>query len=163
MTRYIFVDVEASDKSPFSGVMTELGAVDFTTETTFYSKLWEFKPHAEIPAIPVPLYPISEKESMLNFSAWLYQLKDNVVFVSDNPAYDWQWVNFYFDKFSIKNPFGFSARRIGDFAAGLSKKWTNTSSWKKYRKTKHTHNPVDDAMGNVEAVKRLFEIHKVTW
>ena len=52
-----------------------------------------------------------------------------------------------------KNPFGFSARRIGDLYCGLVKHAGKNSEWKhKYRKTKHTHNPVDDAMGNAEAL-----------
>jgi len=32
------------------------------------------------------------------------------------------------------------------------------ASWKHLRKTKHTHNPVDDAMGNAEA---LLEMQKM--
>jgi hypothetical protein len=31
-------------------------------------------------------------------------------------------------------------------------KMDSRASWKKYRKTSHTHNPVDDAMGNAEAI-----------
>ena len=32
------------------------------------------------------------------------------------------------------------------------------TSWKKFRKTKHTHNPVDDAKGNAEALKHILSI-----
>ena len=32
------------------------------------------------------------------------------------------------------------------------------SEWKKYRLTTHTHNPVDDAKGNAEALKKLKEL-----
>lgn len=74
------------------------------------------------------------------------------VFVSDNPAYDWQWVAAEFARAGIENPFGFSARRIGDFAAGLQRNWRATNSWKRYRKTTHDHNPVNDARGNAEAL-----------
>ena len=51
------------------------------------------------------------------------------------------------------NPFGFSARRIGDLYCGLMKDAGKNSEWKrKYRMTKHTHAPVDDAKGNAEAL-----------
>ena len=62
-----------------------------------------------------------------------------------------QWVSAMFDKAGIENPFGHSARRISDYWAGLQRKWSETQSWKRYRVTTHDHNPVNDAMGNVEA------------
>ena len=40
------------------------------------------------------------------------------MFVSDNPAYDFQWINFYFWRYFGMNPFGHSGRRIADFYAG---------------------------------------------
>lgn len=92
------------------------------------------------------------------FAVWL---SDNVrgrpVFVSDNPAFDWQWINYYFWKHLGYNPFGHSARRIGDFYAGLKGDFHATQAWKKLRVTKHTHDPVDDARGNAEALVRLFK------
>jgi hypothetical protein len=33
----------------------------------------------------------------------------------------------------------------------------NTNAWKKRRVTNHTHNPVDDARGNVEALRWILE------
>jgi hypothetical protein len=38
---------------------------------------------------------------------------------------------------------------VGDFRAA--------SKWKKLRITKHDHNPVNDAMGNVEAFERILK------
>ena len=35
--------------------------------------------------------------------------------MSDNPAYDWQWIAGMFDRAAMDNPFGHSGRRIGDF------------------------------------------------
>ena len=61
-----------------------------------------------------------------------------------------------FDRADMDNPFGHSGRRISDFYAGLTGKLTNTQAWKRLRITPHTHNPVDDAMGNVEAFERIF-------
>ena len=77
-------------------------------------------------------------------------------FVSDNPAYDFMWMAYYCDKYLGYNPFGHSGRRIADLYAGLTGKWRNTSRWKKFRITEHTHNPVDDARGNREALIKIL-------
>ncbi len=72
-------------------------------------------------------------------------------------TFDWQFINYYFHLFLGRNPFGHSARRIGDFYAGLVGDFTNASSWKKLRVTAHDHNPVNDAMGNLEAFERILK------
>lgn len=75
------------------------------------------------------------------------------MFISDNPAFDWQWINWYFHTYLGKNPFGFSARRIGDLYCGMKMDAGLNIEWKKlFRKTKHDHNPVNDAKGNAEAL-----------
>ena len=94
---------------------------------------------------------------MQDFAWWLKQFKGNPIFVSDNPAYDWQWINYHFHYNIGTNPFGHSARRIGDFYAGLVGDFKKASQWKKLRITKHDHNPVNDAMGNVEAFERMVK------
>jgi hypothetical protein len=56
------------------------------------------------------------------FATWLQEhTKGRPVFVSDNVAFDWQFINYYFHRFCGRNPFGFSGRRIGDLYAGLVK------------------------------------------
>ncbi len=102
------------------------------------------------------------KQVFESFREWLLAIEPNgrCIFVSDNPAYDWQFPNFYFHKFLGANPFGHSARRIGDFYAGLRGDFTKTQEWKKLRRTVHDHHPVHDAMGNLEA---FYEIqHRQT-
>lgn len=90
--------------------------------------------------------------TMENFRGWLKQFPQPV-FVSDNPAFDWQFINYYFHAFGEKgNPLGFSGRRIGDLYAGLKGDLSYANKWKHLRKTAHTHNPVDDAKGNAEAL-----------
>lgn len=83
------------------------------------------------------------------------------VFVSDNPAFDWQFINYYLHRYTGGNPFGWSARRIGDLYAGLRGKFHDSHSWKRYRQTQHTHNPLHDAMGNAEAlltISKTFDL-----
>jgi hypothetical protein len=45
--------------------------------------------------------------------------------------------------------------QIGDMFCGFYK--DSQYQWKKHRKTKHTHHPVDDAKGNAEALLYLVE------
>lgn len=135
----IFVDVEApvGVGSPAVGDMTSFGAVAFDTRETFHGK--------------DPSY-----ETFVAFSDWLASYR-RPIFVSDNPAYDWQWINFYFWQYFGANPFGFSARRIGDFYAGLCGDFTRSTQWKRLRRTPHDHHPVHDALGNVEAFERMLK------
>lgn len=56
-----------------------------------------------------------------------------------------------------ENPFGHSGRRIADFYAGLVGDFRSTQKWKGLRRTKHDHHPVHDALGNAEALIRIFD------
>lgn len=106
-------------------------------------------------------YP-DPKMEMLRFNSWLKEnSKGRPIFISDNPAFDWQWINYYMHCYCNNNPFGFSARRIGDFYSGLEKDWFAASKWKAMRKTNHTHNPVDDARGNAEAFVEMVRQHNI--
>jgi len=85
----IFVDCEApfGAGAPSVGDMTEFGAVDFKTKETFHGIG-------------------CSKEMFERFEDWLKAISDgHLTFVSDNPAYDWQWINFYFWKHLNRNPF----------------------------------------------------------
>ena len=134
-----FVDCEApyGVGSPAVGDMTEFAAVEYETGKFYHGV-----------GCTEPVFS--------GLVEWLQQFDKPYVFVSDNPAYDWQWINFYFWKHLGYNPFGHSARRIGDFYAGLKGNFRKTQEWKRLRITKHTHNPVDDATGNLEAFRRLI-------
>lgn len=97
---------------------------------------------------------------MQSFAEWLgQQTNDRPIFISDNLAFDWQWINYYFHYFIGKNPFGFSGRRIGDLYCGMKMNAGLNSEWKrKFRKTAHDHNPVNDAIGNAEALLAMKEM-----
>ena len=141
MKTFIVVDCEApfGVGSPAVGDMTCFGAVVLPTKESFYGK-------------------DCSRETFLRFDVWLKKVchGNRPVFVSDNPAYDFQWINFYFWKYMNGNPFGHSARRIGDFYAGVVKDFYQDSRWKKYRVTVHDHHPVHDALGNVEALEHIL-------
>lgn len=154
----VFIDCEATGKCPSMGKLTEFGAVAYPSRETFHGVLIEKEWSKEDPSIRIPTGKVfDEKEVFLNFEKWLSEfVGDRPKFVSDNPAFDWQWINDGFHRTLGRNPFGYSARRIGDFYAGLVGDFTDASSWKRLRVTKHDHHPVHDALGNLEAFERLL-------
>jgi hypothetical protein len=144
-----FVDCEAAGPCPVIGQLTEFGVVKYPDGESFHG--WITNRKGDTPAEG------REKLVFQNLYDWLLTFGyDRNVFISDNPAFDWQWINYGFYKYQEFNPFGHSARRISDFYAGLCGDFSKTMEWKKLRITKHDHNPVNDAMGNMEAFKRLL-------
>jgi hypothetical protein len=139
----IFVDCEGHGPTPTlnDDLHFEFGAVDYKSKQSFHG------------------YG-GTKETFEKFNQWLNQFQGRLVFVSDNPVYDWQFINFYFHKFLGHNPFGHSARRISDFYAGMRGNFFDSTGWKKWRTTKHDHNPVHDALGNVEAFQKILAMGK---
>lgn len=158
---YIFVDCEAWGGCPATGDLTEIGAVSYPEKRTFYARLANTTPDPNNPAQSIPVAKVTDAVRLsvfTRFDKWLAEVAEydgRVVMVSDNPAYDFQWINDGFWRALGRNPFGHSARRISDFYAGLKGNWENTSGWKNLRITPHDHNPVNDAMGNVEAFEHL--------
>lgn len=164
---FFIVDVEADGPIPADYSMVCLGAVlfDGQFETTFFGRVRPISDRFLPEALAVSGFSREEhlkfddpNEVMSSFAHWLEEhSKGRPVFVSDNLAFDWQFVNYYFHHFVGRNPFGFSGRRIGDIYSGLVKDVYKATDWKKYRITRHSHNPVDDARGNAEALRKFKE------
>lgn len=163
---YIVVDVEADGAIPHKYSMVSLGAVivEPSLSKTFYGQVKPISEEWNPEALAISGISREEhlkfddpKEVMEKFEKWILEnSKGKPIFISDNPCYDWQFINYYFHYFLGKNPFGYSGRRIGDLYCGLVK--DSHAQWKHLRKTIHDHNPVNDAKGNAEA---LFEIQKL--
>ena len=81
------------------------------------------------------------------------RLPGRPIFISDNNGFDWQFVNYYFYLYMETNPFGYSSRNLGDLYKGLV--GTTKKNFTHLRQTKHTHNALDDAIGNVEAFEHI--------
>lgn len=165
---FIIVDVESDGPIPAEFSMVCFGAVlfDEALDKSFYGKTRPISERFIPEALAISGFSREEhlsfeepKVVMEAFAAWLDEhAKGWPVFVSDNLAFDWQFINYYFHRFLGRNPFGFSGRRIGDLYAGLVKDVHKATEWKKCRKTEHTHHPVDDARGNAEALKKFKEL-----
>jgi hypothetical protein len=158
----VVIDVESDGPCPGLYSMISLGAVVVepgfarTFKATFspISNKWN--------ADALAISKISRKEhseytpakqSTLEFYAWLTTLGEKPTMWSDNPAYDWQWVNYYLHLYVGKNPMGWSARRISDLWCGMQ--GALNSRWKHLRDAPHTHDPLDDALGNAQALLKM--------
>ena len=159
---YFVVDVEADGEIPGKYSMVCFGVVKVSDPTkTFYGAVSPISTEYKPDALAVSGFSREDHEKfdppqlvMNQFVQWLAENSDGKpTFISDNVAFDWQWLNYYLHTYCGKNPFGFSGRRIGDLYCVMVKDASKNQEWKiKLRITKHTHNPVDDAMGNVEAL-----------
>lgn len=161
----VFVDVEALGTSPVNGTMTEFGAVVYAPGTKYHKQhfhgvIYEGTPNPENPAVPIVGQQLEDPQDVAaSFTNWLNEVSPGqATMVSDNPAYDFMWIAGMYDYADMPNPFGHSARRISDYWAGINLKWSETQNWKRFRFTPHDHNPVNDAMGNVEAYETIMEI-----
>jgi DNA polymerase III epsilon subunit-like protein len=163
---YIIVDVEADGPIPGKYSMVSFGAVlvDEALDKTFYGKV---KPVSELwipEALAISGHTREDhmtfnepEEVMRDFTRWVEEnTTGRPVFMSDNLAFDWQWINYYLHYYTGENPFGWSGRRLGDIYAGM--KMDVFVRWKHLRKTKHTHHPVDDARGNAEVLLHMKEL-----
>lgn len=165
MSFYV-VDVEADGPIPGKYSMVSFGAVkvDERLDQTFFgqtrpiSKIW-------VPeSLAISNISRQEHESyedplkvMANFDNWLHRTSvGRPILISDNPMFDGMYMAWYFHTYLERNPFGFSARRIGDLYCGM--KMDARTAWKHLRKTRHDHHPVNDAKGNAEA---LLEMKKL--
>ena len=168
MTLFV-VDTEADGPAPGLFSMVSFGVVEFTPQGPGKTYMGEVAPISErwIPSA-LAVSGVSREQHlayqkpeivMPHFAAWVNSVNKpgtRATLVSDNPAFDWQFMNYYLWAYNDGNPFGHSARRIGDFYAGLQGDFFARQDWKKLKTTKHTHNPLDDAMGNCEALAAIM-------
>lgn len=160
---YVMVDVETDGPIPPDYSMVCFGAVivDDKLDKRFYGQL---KPISEnwIPerlaisgfSRELTLQFNDAKIVMAEFDAWLNShAKGKLIFISDNNGFDWQFINYYFHHFLGHNPFGHSSTNLGSLYKGLAK--DTSLNFKHLRRTRHTHNPVDDAVGNAEALLHM--------
>lgn len=100
-------------------------------------------------------------DAMFGLEEWTSTLGSSngrYVLLTDNPSTDAMWLMTEMHRKLGRSIFGHSARRIGDVYAGLRNRPRDTSGWKRYRVTPHTHDPLDDAVGNAEAWLEMWRL-----
>lgn len=173
---YIIVDIESDGPIPGDYSMISFGAVvvEPSLTKTFYGRLKPISDKWVPEALAVSGHTREEtlgfddpKKVMELFAVWLHAqsftskpgsmavVRSSPMFVSDNNGFDWQFINWYFHHFTGSNPFGFSSTNLGSLYKGMVK--NTKQNFKHLRKTKHSHHPVQDAVGNAEAMLHMIE------
>jgi len=157
---FIMVDIESDGPIPGDYSMISFGAVLVNEEMdqTFYGKIKPISDKYIPEALAVSGHTREETLGfgepeivMSEFKDWIATVcKDKPIFISDNNGFDWMFVCWYFHHFLGENPFGYSSQNLGSLYKGMVK--DTFKNFKHLRVTKHTHNPVDDAKGNAEAL-----------
>ena len=168
MSRDVSVDVESDGPCPGMHSMICFGAVivENGLQRTFYAKL---KPISDI-YIPEALavsgftreqtlkFP-DPRDAMQDFEAWLSKnITGRPILWSDNNGYDAAFINYYAWHQLGRNPFGWSSANIGSFYKGI--RGDVHAKFNHLRDTPHTHDPVDDARGNAEALLKMYNMNK---
>ena len=165
-SRHVVVDAEYDGPVPGLYSMVSFGAViaEPGLTRTFFAQL---KPvtDAFVPAAlqsigltraETLLYP-DPYDAMLNFKIWLTaNIAGRPIFFSDNNGKDFAFIDYYFHRYLGDNPFGWSSSNIGSLYKGVRRDLYR--NFRHLRDTKHTHHPVDDAMGNAEALLKIQQM-----
>ncbi len=173
---WVVVDVESDGPCPHLYSMVSFGAVivEPGLARSFYGLCRPISDQWIPEALAVSGHTREEcmgfpppEETMERFMDWIMTeckarrtrdggIRPDAQFVSDNNGFDWQFINYYFHRFCRVNPFGFSSTRINDLWKGMER--SMFKSFKHLRKTAYTHNPVDDARGNAEALLAMKKL-----
>lgn len=154
------VDIETDGPIPPDYSMISFGAVvvDNTLDKRFHGQLRPISEQWIPERLKISGFSRDEtlkfdepKQVMTDFNDWLLLIGEKrLMFISDNNGFDWQFINYYFHHFFGDNPFGYSSTNLGSLYKGLVK--DTTQNFKHLRKITHTHNPLEDAIGNAEAL-----------
>jgi hypothetical protein len=166
---YIMIDIESDGPIPGDYSMIAFGAVvvEPGLQNIFYGRLKPVSKKWLPDALAISGFTREETlqfddpgEVMQKFGTWIKEKsKGQPMFISDNNGFDWQFINWYFHHFRGDNPFGHSSTNLGSFYKGVVR--DVSKNFKHLRKTKHTHNPVDDAKGNAEAFLVINDQYQV--
>ena len=162
---WFVVDVESDGQIPgpdfYSMVCFGAVRVDEAMKTTFYGKTKPISKKWLPEALAISGFSREQHltfdepvDVMSEFANWLAANSiGRPVLISDNNGYDAAFINYYFHAYYGRNPFGFSSRRIGDLYCGMQK--DAFAKWKHLRDEPHLHSPVQDALGNVQALIKM--------
>ena len=164
---YVMVDIEADGPIPGDYSMIALGAVvvEPGLESSFRILIRPISDRFIADALAVSGFTREEcfgpdfvdgATAMDAFARWVEEhATPRPMFVSDNNGFDWMFVAWYFHHFLGRNPFGHSSTNLGSLYKGLARDMRK--NFKHLRETPHTHDPLDDAIGNAQAMLKILE------
>ena len=162
---YFMIDVETDGPIPGDYSMISIGCVlvEPDLNRVFRADLRpiseEYKPDALAVSGKTRAQTLLAEDPgvvMQRYDAWLSANGTGAPrFISDNNGFDWMFICWYFHHFVGRNPFGYSSTNLGSLYKGMVK--SMSQNFKHLRKTAHTHDPADDAIGNAEALLTMKE------
>lgn len=170
---FVSVDVETAGPIPSEFSLLSIGACSiFEPEKTFACELKPINRNYDPKALEVSGFSLDElartglppSEAMRAFADWLATLagkNQTPVFVGFNASFDWSFVNYYFHRFSGRNPFGFTALDIKALYMGATGcSWADTRSSKIAERLKPalagTHDALRDALYQAEIFQLIW-------
>jgi DNA polymerase III epsilon subunit-like protein len=138
---------------------------------SFYAELKPISKHYVPEALNVSGFKLADLRrrgeppaaAMKRFSEWVIATagKAKPVFVGFNGCYDWQFVNWYLQRFTGANPFGFGGVDIKSYFMGLTGcPWSASTSSQlpaRFQPTEpQTHNALDDARAQASIFDKLL-------
>lgn len=171
--RLVSVDVETAGPTPGDYAMVSIGAclVD-EPERGFYVELKPDRDAVVESALKVSGLDMAElkahgtepKQAMEEFAQWIRDVvppqTHRAVFVGFNAVFDWMFVNEYFVRYGIENPFGHGGLDIKSYYVGMmGSTWEQTSmrhlSPKYLAGRPLSHNALGDARDQAELFRAI--------
>jgi ribonuclease T len=168
---FISVDVEVSGPIPGDYNMLSQGAcVAGEPKKGFYVEIRPINDRAIPGALKVSGFDMAKlaktgeppADAMAKFAAWVNKVAvgGKPVFVGLNAGFDWSFVNWYFNHFTLENPFGFAPLDIKSYYMGLiGCAWEDTKSSHmrpEFRPAKPgDHNALSDARAQAEMFEKM--------
>jgi ribonuclease T len=173
--RFISVDVETAGPTPGDYAMISIGACPIDEpDRGFYVELKPDRDAVIESALAVSglkmdtlaLEGTDPGAAMAEFAAWIRDVvppqTHRPVFVGFNAVFDWMFVNEYFVRYGIENPFGHGGLDIKSYYVGMmGSTWEQTSmrhlSPKYLSGRPLSHNALGDARDQAELFRRISE------
>ena len=173
--RFISVDVETAGPTPGDYAMISIGACPVDEpERGFYIELKPDRDAVVPSALEVSGLSMETlaaegtdpAEAMREFAQWIRDVvppqTHRPVFVGFNAVFDWMFVNEYFVRYGIENPFGHGGLDIKSYYVGMmGSTWEQTSmrhlSPKYLAGRPLSHNALGDARDQAELFRRISE------
>lgn len=173
--RFISVDVETAGPTPGDYAMISIGACPVDEpDRGFYIELKPDRDAVIDSALAVSGLSmetlatdgVDPRDAMADFAQWIRDVvppqTHRPVFVGFNAVFDWMFVNEYFVRYGIENPFGHGGLDIKSYYVGMmGSTWEETSmrhlSPKYLSGRPLSHNALGDARDQAELFRRISE------
>jgi len=173
--RFISVDVETAGPTPGDYAMISIGACPVDDpDRGFYVELKPDRDAVVESALKVSglsmqtlaVEGTDPRQAMEEFAQWIRDVvppqTHRAVFVGFNAVFDWMFVNEYFVRYDVENPFGHGGLDIKSYYVGMmGSTWEQTSM--KHLSPKYlagrplSHNALGDARDQAELFRRISE------